>query len=591
MDSRHVWIPPLVAIAITATLQAQQGTLVTETEPNDAFATANVVRLGDTISGFIDRHSDRDYFAVDIPAGKIQVVIAPQFCPGLMVFADDKQTIVGSLNCYSSPRTINLLVTTAGRYYLRLLHDDDRPDEVNDPPLAYRLRVARYEPPPTGPGNPMRLVTQNVNEIAAMVAAPNGDMIVADQFVDQAGQERIRLRRMNASGQFTTIADDVTPSGQIAVDAFGDLLVPSYDQGGVVWRYNLTTGARTIFTGPNSGRFSYTGVAIGADGDVWISEPGYPGASVSRFDALGVFKEKVALPVRTFALTTSQSGELFFMAQDSGDVYKLVNNAMPQRVITAPSPMKAYGNRSEGMGTVALDQDGWVYLTQPKQGKLLLFNAQYQAARDPLAQVLDSLGWIEQHTSAAGSVWMRDANGNMTSRLLVGRGPGLRGNSEILEINHASMGAPGADPGLHLDLTALRAGAQSSTYADTLRLAGSGSATWSIVSGHLPSGVALTAATGVLAGMPAEKGTFDFAVKAVNGSRAGFGRFSITVGEATTVQVAVNDIANALMGGPALPAATVQYLDSHGNHNGMLDVGDLRAYQRAQGQIPGVTKP
>src|SRR4030081_2990793 len=105
MDTRHAWIPLLVSIAIPAMLPAQQGARVTETEPNDAFATATVVRLGDTISGFIDRHSDWDYFAVDIPAGKIQVGIAPQFCPGLVVFAGDKQTTVGSLNCYSYPDT------------------------------------------------------------------------------------------------------------------------------------------------------------------------------------------------------------------------------------------------------------------------------------------------------------------------------------------------------------------------------------------------------------------------------------------------------------------------------------------------------
>lgn len=53
------------------------------------------------------------------------------------------------------------------------------------------------------------------------------------------------------------------------------------------------------------------------------------------------------------------------------------------------------------------------------------------------------------------------------------------------------------------------------------------------------------------------------------------------------VTVSVADITNALMGGTALTAAQVQYLDTQGNHNGVLDVGDLRAYLRARGQLAG----
>jgi streptogramin lyase len=55
----------------------------------------------------------------------------------------------------------------------------------------------------------------------------------------------------------------------------------------------------------------------------------------------------------------------------------------------------------------------------------------------------------------------------------------------------------------------------------------------------------------------------------------------------TTMAIPVQDIARALMGGSTLTAEQVQYLDTHGNHNGVLDVGDLRAYLRAQGQLAG----
>jgi hypothetical protein len=59
----------------------------------------------------------------------------------------------------------------------------------------------------------------------------------------------------------------------------------------------------------------------------------------------------------------------------------------------------------------------------------------------------------------------------------------------------------------------------------------------------------------------------------------------------TTTTIAIQDIANALLGGTALTAEQVQYLDSHGNHNSLLDVGDLRAYLRAQGQLAGSARP
>ena len=51
------------------------------------------------------------------------------------------------------------------------------------------------------------------------------------------------------------------------------------------------------------------------------------------------------------------------------------------------------------------------------------------------------------------------------------------------------------------------------------------------------------------------------------------------------MNVSVADIATALMGGTGLTAEQVRYLDGLGNHNGVLDVGDLRAYLRSQHQL------
>jgi len=48
------------------------------------------------------------------------------------------------------------------------------------------------------------------------------------------------------------------------------------------------------------------------------------------------------------------------------------------------------------------------------------------------------------------------------------------------------------------------------------------------------------------------------------------------------------DVAAAsLLGGGGLSAADLQYLDALGNHNGRYDVGDLQAYLRTVGGLPG----
>lgn len=589
MLARHAWIPLLL---MAAPLAAQQ---TTETERNDDPSTATAAHLGDTLTGTIG-YQDVDYFAMDLPAGaKIEFVMLQHgFCAAMAIVQPDGQH-GGGTDCMSdrSPNDSIYFTATAGRYYVSLTHSEETPGDENHPPLPYKMRVALYTPPPTGAGNPMRQLASGFDGLVAMVAAPNGDLIVSERTLDQNGYELYRLWRVTPDGRTTTFATGIQSMGQLAIDAFGDLLVPSWDADRVVWRYNLMTGTRTIFTGPPGGDHPYTGITIGADGDVWLSQNDASVSTLFRFDALGVPKGRIVVSVPVTGLTTSQSGELFFMAGWPGDVYKLLNNATPQRVIVAP-PDSGYGSWALGTSSVALDQDGWIYLIQPRQGKLLAFNAQYQLARDPLAQVLDSLHWSDRAIEPTAPAWMRDANGAMTSRMIVGRTHGFydehHGPSELLETNHAGMGAPGADPGLHVDLPPLRAAVLSTTYNDTLRMVRGGAATWSVVDGHLPAGLVLSA-NGVLTGIPTTKGTSEFAVRGVNGARAGFARLKIVVNEAAPVQVSEADIANALMGGASLSADVVTYLDTNGNNNGRLDVGDLRAYLRAQGQLSGSKKP
>jgi hypothetical protein len=56
---------------------------------------------------------------------------------------------------------------------------------------------------------------------------------------------------------------------------------------------------------------------------------------------------------------------------------------------------------------------------------------------------------------------------------------------------------------------------------------------------------------------------------------------------ADTPIISVEQVTRALLDpANALSSEAASYLDLHGNHNGILDVGDLRAYLRAQGRLP-----
>jgi hypothetical protein len=104
-----------------------------------------------------------------------------------------------------------------------------------------------------------------------------------------------------------------------------------------------------------------------------------------------------------------------------------------------------------------------------------------------------------------------------------------------------------------------------------------------VVSGTLPPGITLAAATGVLSGIPAQDGAFPLTVRGDAASRSGFGTFTITVTEPTVV---VQAAATHLLGGAPVDSVQQRFLDLQGNQNGKFDIGDFRAYLRAIGQLP-----
>jgi hypothetical protein len=142
----------------------------------------------------------------------------------------------------------------------------------------------------------------------------------------------------------------------------------------------------------------------------------------------------------------------------------------------------------------------------------------------------------------------------------------------------------GTATALEVDATALSSATLGKSYTDTLHVknATGGGVTWSVSTGKLPPGISLTSSSGLVAGLATDTGSFAFTVKATSGAQTASAQFTILV---TPVAVATDDIVSALFGDKTLAAEIVAFLDLHGNHNGQLDVGDLRAFLRASGVL------
>jgi hypothetical protein len=140
-----------------------------------------------------------------------------------------------------------------------------------------------------------------------------------------------------------------------------------------------------------------------------------------------------------------------------------------------------------------------------------------------------------------------------------------------------------------IDKRPLANGVEGTPYADTLRLKErSQEARWEIRSGRLPGGITLRE-SGELSGTPWDSGKFEFDVRATRGDREKTAKFTLYVegAEIAGTQVALDDVVEALLGRNGLLTADLeQTLDRQGNDNGVLDIGDLRAYLRALGRMP-----
>jgi hypothetical protein len=120
------------------------------------------------------------------------------------------------------------------------------------------------------------------------------------------------------------------------------------------------------------------------------------------------------------------------------------------------------------------------------------------------------------------------------------------------------------------------AGLMGTAYEDTLDATGGVDFyRWDVASGALPEDLALDS-VGVLSGIPAETGTFDFQVRVTSASQQEQQAVQL---EIAAPVLATADVVDEVLGvSQSLSAEELAYLDLLGNRNAGYDVGDFLAW-------------
>jgi streptogramin lyase len=549
-----------------ALLAASPTSTVVESEPNDSASKANVVMLADTATGTINPAGDVDYFALDVPAGTTLGLDVNAARAGssldatLTLIGTDSTTVLAFNDDFNGTDSyIEYTVGTAGRYFVLIASYDGSGGAA----YTYALSFGVVLP---GPGDPTTLYASGLGAPYGMAAGPAGEVYVADP-------DSLRLLRVAPNGQVTVLASFTSttelPIG-VVVDGTGDVLVSTVDTGfthGKIVR--LGGNQRSTFA---SDLESGAAITIGPDGDVWVIDP--VAGLLRRYDPAGGPKGSTSLSAVgnvafEMGLAFSPSGDLYLSnAYDA--IYKVVSG-VPQSVYQGSPYLEG----------IAFDKDGYLYVGNGFEGRMILLDPNLQPVNDPFAR--SHLGGPIQ------VAFLRDAGGAMTARLLADNvgyhlTPPYVGG--IVEMNPTGMRASGFRIGIDLLRVAnatLRDGVVGADYADTLRLTTApGPVTWSLFSGTLPPGLTLSAA-GELSGVATQGGGFTFAVRADAGGQSGYKAFAVTI---TVPSVSVDAASQHLLGGAQLDPALQRYLDLQGNKDGRFDVGDFRAFLRANGQLP-----
>ena len=531
---------------------------VTEPEPNDSLASADAVSLGDTVSGAINPSGDVDWFAITLTAGTSLDLdvdasqIGSPLDAVMALLAADTTELAYSDDADGPDPHIRYAITKTGTYWIGVA------GYTGGPQYTYLLKIGTVAP---GPGDPTSLFASGLGYPVGLAADASGNLFTVDENTDRI----MRVAPNGSVSAFATVGSVGYPP-EVVVDGFGDLLTTGWDNwGAAILRVSARDGSVAHFASVNG---SVTALTVGADGDVWAATS----STILRFDPVGALKDSVNVGVAVRDLAFSPAGELHF-TNGYDTVYKLTGTTVVTVITAAPY-----------VETLAFDRDGYLYVANGYLGEIALYDPSYHAVGSAFAW--SNLG------GPLSLAFGRAADGSMTSRLFVANAgynlsPPWAGS--IVEMNPAGMRAPGMRIGadlLRLAAAPLNGGVIGEEYLDTLRMADAPSAQvrWSISHGQLPRGLTLAASTGIISGVPEDSGWTTLSVRADVGTRFGMGSYTIIVDKPT---VSTADAINDLLGAGVLTAARERFLDLQGNHNGHFDVGDLRAFLRVNGLLPG----
>jgi hypothetical protein len=563
-----------VAFCVLPRLAPAQAHHVSEREPNETLALATRIALDDSVSGEISDREDIDFFVFDLPASITLRMVRPVGNVWFIFYDTDGVTRLSALSpawTADHPDSSHFAypITRSGTYYVRVVRASPEADVYITGPYAMQLWA---EPLTTGPGDPPKSLA-DIPELSSgaaveMVGGPAGDVFVAlhDDGISWP-VVKLRILRIGPGGERSWITPDLRWSGGFALDAFGDLLVSGAEAGDStnhIWRVHPGDGTKEKIV-TDLGLFRYASdhgdgfhIAVAPNGDFWAGQV----VVLRHYDAIGRLLDTVPLPrtaLAAYSLAISPAGVVHY-----GYAYHGTYRINADRSVAFVT---------DTAGDLAFDRDGNLYIgvSSNSWGHVIQYDPEYHFVRR-----------VANVPYLNGVLFPRDAQGELTSRLLTIQGGFIH---DLVALADGAARAPGSGVLVRLthgDLATIEAGTQGVAYRDTLTIAGVGDPlSWSLASGMLPRGVTLSE-DGVLTGIPSDRGVFALSVAATNGTKTWYAGGTL---EVRSLILSERQITDALLGGPPLSPQLADYLDRNGNANGQLDVGDLRAWLRAQGKL------
>lgn len=398
-------------------------TTVAETEPNDSASQANDVERGDTASGVIGTADDLDYFAIELEAGTavdfdVDARVNGSHLDPILVLVDvDGVTVLAHNDDADGldSRLRGFVIPATGRYYVVILdfYGEGSPDHT------YTIRFGEQAP---APGDPTVVRPSGADAAWTMAAGATGQLYVLDW---NDGD----VWAVPVSGEPALVAR--TDGFDMALDAFGDLLVTQPDSGNIV-RIATATGSLTRFT--TLVHAVPLAIAVAPDGDIWVSTVSDAGTALLRFSPYGVRRDSIDTEgIFGLKLAFSPAGDLH-LSDGSSTIHRLNAGG-------TLSPVFTY---ALGVGGMTFDTEGSMYVSTPASG-LLKVGSDYELISDPFAS--------SNLSFSGNSVFLRTASGDMTSRLVASNLTG----GHLVEMNPAAVTAPGIRVGTDLERVTLSA--------------------------------------------------------------------------------------------------------------------------------------